>query len=278
MLTAFVHKEMGEMHELPADFKSNYNAQMAKTCNQPKCQSQMEKLVDHSITCELSAICALESKWLSQDMCKATIGAMAKKTLDSQAKDMCAVETGTGTFCHEADVELIFEQPDCWSQIFNPVAGCTPQCTAVWKDFRRKFPVCSSKIAEKAVDMQNMVQGVAQSLMVGRGSQGMSIHRSADEICTDLTFQFPGGSPVAEDFEDFDDYDDDSDYDEDELLDEIAGVNIIPAEDYAGSWGEEPEEEAAYQSPAARAWGRPAQMAGQSQRPWPPRQTEAFHV
>jgi len=254
MLTAFVHKEMGEMSELPADFKRNYNAEMAKSCNQPKCKAQLEKLMDHSITCELSAICALESKWLTQDICKATIVQLAKKTLDGQAKDMCAVETGTGTFCHEADVELIFEQPDCWSQIFNPINGCTPKCTSVWKDFRRRFPVCSSKIAEQAADMQNIVQGVAQSLMVGQGSQGMSIHRSADEICTDLTFQFAGALPAADDFQDWGD-----DYGE---------------EGEGSSWGEEPEDEANYQVPAMRPQGRPAYGGGQ----WQGHQTQAFHV
>mmetsp|Transcript_22877 Transcript_22877/g.40912 ORF Transcript_22877/g.40912 Transcript_22877/m.40912 type:complete len:326 (+) Transcript_22877:84-1061(+) len=180
----------GRAVSMPEELKGRVHEMSERICDQPECVGMYKKLLDHGISCQTTAMCALESKAVPVGLCRIAMRGLFKKATSSEMQTMCEVETGTSTFCQEVSTTLMVEHMDCWVQLNNPLEGCTAKCAKVWSAARSKYPHCSMVLASKTVQTQSMLFGFAKKLGVeGHGGAMNGLVRSPDEICTDLSLQ-----------------------------------------------------------------------------------------
>eukprot|EP00933_Yihiella_yeosuensis_P026240 TRINITY_DN20362_c1_g1_i1.p1 TRINITY_DN20362_c1_g1~~TRINITY_DN20362_c1_g1_i1.p1 ORF type:complete len:423 (+),score=71.06 TRINITY_DN20362_c1_g1_i1:65-1333(+) len=186
LVSSFMRMQTTHKFEFPKEFKAKVHEVSDRACGNPQCQPLAEKVMEHAFSCEIAAICAVESKMMPLHICKMVLGGMIKQAMSQQMSMMCEVETNTKTYCEEVALDIISNHMDCWVQIHTPVGpGCSPKCVKVWSEVKSKYPHCAHQFASSSVKMMSVMSGITQKM--GMGGMNMGVVRSADEICADLS-------------------------------------------------------------------------------------------
>jgi len=164
--------------------QTRVHAMTERFCNHPECLEGLHLLVEHNSECFADGICAGMAQAMPFEVCRKLVRASLINTADAEMDSMCVVEPSSGMYCPEMNTLLMTKHFECWSQMHQPSKGCSPECTAVWKGFRSKYPRCSTQFALQVARSQSM----ASRTFSAAGVQGLGdlLTRSHHEVCSDL--------------------------------------------------------------------------------------------